>query len=136
MTEIEAFVNDSKLPSQLKEYFTASENIKAVITKKVLSEIENLYIYYTSLYKFDTSGFSAYTITSLKKCKDLNYLYFYLKKVVDTNMDLESKDKTFKSSSDYLFLKDEDIHIFFKEAVVEFCDLIDKIYKKNENLNF
>jgi len=135
MTEIETFVNDSKLPSQLKEYFTTSENIKGVITKKVLSEIEDLYIYYTSLYKFDTSEFSAYTITSLKKRKGLDYFYFYLKKVIDSNMDLKTKDKSFKSNSDYFFLRDEEIEILFKEAVVEFCDLIDKIYKKNENLN-
>lgn len=135
MIEIETFVNDSKLPSQLKEYFTASENIKGVITEKVLSEIEDLYIYYTSLYIFDTSEFSAYTITSLKKCKGLDYFYFYLKKVIDSNMDLKTKDESFKSSSDYFFLGDEDINIFFKETVVEFCDLIDKIYKKKENLN-
>ena len=135
MIEIESFVNDSKLPSQLKEYFTTSENIKGVITKKVLSEIEDLYIYYTSVYKFDTSEFSAYTITSLKKRKGLDYFYFYLKKVIDSNMDLKTKDKSFKSNSDYFFLRDEEIEILFKEAVVEFCDLIDKIYKKNENLN-
>lgn len=135
MSAIETFINASKLPSQLKEYFTTSESIKDIITKKVLSEIEELYIYYTSVYIFDTSEFSAYTITSLKKCKDLNYFYFYLKKVIDTNIELKSKDKTFKSSSEYFFLKDENINIFFKEAVVEFCDLIDKIYKKNEDLN-
>lgn len=135
MSAIETFVNDSKLPSQLKEYFTTSESIKDIISKKVLSEIEDLYIYYTSVYIFDTSEFSAYTITSLKKCKDLNYFYFYLKKVIDTNVDLKTKDQSFKKSKDYLFLKDEDINILFKEAVVEFCDLVDKIYKKNENLN-
>lgn len=135
MTEIETFVNDSKLPSQLKEYFTASESIKEVITKKILSEIEDLYIYYTSLYHFDTSEFSAYTITSLKKCKGLDYFYFYLKKVIDSNLDLKTKDKSFKSRSDYFLLQDKDIEILFKEAVIEFCEPIDKVYKKNENVN-
>lgn len=76
------FINGSKLPSQLKEYFTTSESIKGIINKKLLSEIEDLYIYYTSLYIFDTSEFSAYTITSLKKCKDLDSFYYYLKKVM------------------------------------------------------
>lgn len=129
------FINGSKLPSQLKEYFTTSESIKGIINKKLLSEIEDLYIYYTSLYIFDTSEFSAYTITSLKKCKDLDSFYYYLKKVIDTNLDLKSKDKSFNSSSDYLFLKNEVVDILFKDAVVEFCDFIDYIYKKNENLN-
>lgn len=135
MSEIKGFVNDSKLPSQLKEYFATSESIKAVITKKTLSEIEDLYIYYTSLYKFDTSEFSAYTITSLKKCKDLDSFYYYLKKVIDTNLDLKSKDKSFNSSNDYSFLKNDVVDILFKEAAVEFCDFIDNIYKKNKNLN-
>jgi len=40
MSTLETFVNDSKLPSQLKEYFTTSESIKDIITKKGLSEIE------------------------------------------------------------------------------------------------
>ena len=135
MGEIGNFINDSKLPSQLKEYFTTSENIKGIINKKLLSEIEDLYIYYTSLYKFDTSEFSAYTITSLKKCKDSDSFYYYLKKVIDTNLDLKTKDKSFNSSSEYLFLKNEVVDILFKDAVVEFCDLIDYIYKKNENPN-
>ncbi|MBE1556291.1 hypothetical protein [Sporosarcina limicola] len=135
MSEIETFVNDSKLPSQLKEYFTASESIQALITKKILSEIEDLYIYYISLYKFDTSEFSAFTITSLKKCKDLDSFYYYLKKVIDTNLELKSKDKSFNCGRDYLFLNDDFVDILFKETVVEFCDFIDSIYKKNENLN-
>ncbi|WP_203249047.1 hypothetical protein [Sporosarcina beigongshangi] len=136
MSEIETFANSSKLPSQLKEYFTASESIKAVITKKTLSEIEDLYIYYTSLYRFDTSEFSAYTITSLKKCKDLDSFYYYLKKVIDTNLDLKSKDRSFNSNSDYFDSQNAVADKTFIDVVLEFCDLIDKVYKKNENLNF
>lgn len=135
MEDMNAIINNSKLPSQLKEYFTTSENIKGVITKKVLSEIEDLYIYYTSLYKFDTSEFSAYTITSLKRSKGLDYFYFYLKKVIDSNLHLKTKDKSFKNNYRYFYQRDEDISLLFKEVTVEFCNQIDKVYKKNEKLN-
>lgn len=90
--ELDSLVNESKLPNQLKDYFTSSTRIKEIVTTETIKDIEDLYILYNALYIFDTSQFSAYTITSVKKCKDIESFYYYLKKVIDVNVDLRSKD--------------------------------------------
>ena len=92
LNEFDSMVQKSKLPKQLKDYFTLSTPSKEIVDAKTINDIEDLYIFYDSLYIFDTSEFSAYTITSLKRCKDLKSFYFYLKKVIDTNMELISRD--------------------------------------------
>jgi len=133
MNELDSIVNNSKLPNQLKEYFTVSESIKGLITTDTIKEIEDLYIFLKSVYTFDSSEFSAYTITSLKKCKDLTTFYFYLKKVIDTNLELRSKDKVF--NRDNIYIKNEVIDKVLKKNVIEFCNCIDKIYKKEKEIN-
>lgn len=87
--ELDSLVNKSKLYSQLKEYFISSTSIKGIVDVGTIKNIEELYVFYTSLYIFDTTKFSAYTITSLKRSKDLKPFYFNLKKVIDTNMEIK-----------------------------------------------
>lgn len=131
MNELNTLVKASKLPNQLKEYFTNSESIKEVITVKLIKEIEDLYIYFNSLYSFDKSEYSAYTITSLKRCKDLDSLYFYLKKVLETNLKLQSKD----NECDQYLLKNKTVNRIFQNTASDYFILIDKIYEKEKDID-
>lgn len=133
LNELNSLVNKSKLPSQLKEYFTSSTRNKEIVDVDTIEDIEDLYIFYNSLYIFDTSEFSDYTITSLKKCKDLKSFYFYLKKVIDTNMELKSRGN--RKSNKEFYINGKPINMSFHETITEFCRLIDKIHKGEKDIN-
>lgn len=133
MDELDSLVNESKLPNQLKDYFTSSTRIKEIVTTETIKDIEDLYIFYNAVYIFDTSEFAAYTITSLKKCKDIKSFYYYLKKVIDVNVDLRSKDS--RKTNDKIGSHEKTASIIFKETQKEFGTLIDKIYKKDKDIN-
>jgi len=131
LDEMISLILKSKLPDQLKEYLQNSSRIKEIISAETIMEIEDLYIFYDSLYTFDTSEFSAYTITSLQKCKDLEAFYYYLKKVIDTNLELETKDIKRKVQVP----STKSMPFRFESSVKEFCQLIDKVYKNEKDIN-
>ena len=132
MDKLDSLVNKSKLPNQLKEYFTTSDIIKKVVTKEVINEIEELFIFYNALYTFDTSKFSAYTITSLKECKDVDLFYSYLKNVVDTNLELKSRDNVFNNVNEKKILENDVVNRTFKEVAVNFIRFVNLIYNKEK----
>ncbi|WLV25845.1 hypothetical protein QR721_06490 [Aciduricibacillus chroicocephali] len=70
MDNLNQIIDELNLPTQLKVYLNSSEQTKEQLTVGILKEIEDLYNFYQALYLFDTSEFSAFTITSLKRCKD------------------------------------------------------------------
>ncbi|WP_153009877.1 hypothetical protein [Sporosarcina koreensis] len=131
MDEVISLILESKLPDQLKEYLKSSSRIKEIISIETILEIEDLYIFYDSLYIFDTSEFSAYTITSLQKCKDLDAFYYYLKKVIDTNLELETKDNKRKDQVS----NKKSIPFKFENSIKEFCLLVDKVYKNDKDID-
>ena len=133
MNELDSLVKNSKLPTQLKEYFTVSKIVKDLITKEVIQEIEDLYIFYKSIYTFDTSEFSAYTITTLKRCNNFNTFYFYLKKVIDTNLELKSRDNLCNEHNSRKI--DIILNLYLKNNINEFCYFIDKIYNSEEGID-
>ena len=77
---MDSFIDNLELPLQLKEYFLKSKAHKEDLSEKVLTDIEEFFILYKSLYRFDEIEFSANVIMTLKKCKDFSTFYFYLKK--------------------------------------------------------
>lgn len=133
LDELDSLVNESKLPNQLKEYFTSSTRIKEMVTTETIKDIEDLYIFYNAVYIFDTSEFAAHTITSVKKCKDIKSFYYYLKKVIDVHLDLKSKDsRKFNEKIDF---QTQAAKVLFSDTVAEFGALIDKIHKKDKDIN-
>ena len=135
LDEINSLVCDSELPNQLKEYLITSKIIKEVLTIDAIKEIEDLYIFYHSLYYFDTSEFSAYTITSLKRTKDVKSFYYYLKKVIDTNLELKSKDESSYTLRDALFTGSEFIDNLFKDVFMDFGNSVIKIKDHNIDID-
>lgn len=106
--------------------------IKRVLSEDAIKEIEELYVFYSALYTFDTSEFSAYTITSLKRCQDLDSFYFYLKKVIDTNLELKSRDKVFNNGNEKAVIEKNVVNRAFKEVAVNFIKFVDQIHNKED----
>lgn len=77
---IEDYIQEKNIPGQLKKYFITSIRGKSFIDEGMLAEIEELYIYYSSLYYFDETEFSSYIITTLERGSEHTAYYYYLKK--------------------------------------------------------
>ncbi|WLV24601.1 hypothetical protein QR721_13310 [Aciduricibacillus chroicocephali] len=135
MDNLNQIIDELNLPTQLKVYLNSSEQTKEQLTVGILKEIEDLYNFYQALYLFDTSEFSAFTITSLKRCKDKETFYYYLKKVIDSNVDFKSRDTAYSHKDDCFSLQKEIVNKTFEQAVLEFCTYIDGVYKRTDKLN-
>lgn len=132
MNELETFIESSALPIQLKEYFIGSKNIQKIISEEILGEIEDLYVYYDSLYKFDTSQFGVSVIDSLMRCKDFNMYYFYLKKILENQLVIESKHE-----NRYIKINKDYIDDSFKKTASEIINLMANGFEENlKQINF
>ena len=119
MSELETFIESSALPIQLKEYFIGSKKIQKIISVEILNDIEDLYVYYDALYQFDSSEFGVSVIDSLKRCKDFSRYYYYLKKILENELEIESKNE-----NGYIKISKNDIDDSFKKNASEIINLL------------
>ena len=96
-TETKDLIEKIDIPNMLKDYFIRNSHVHLYLSESLLNEIEDTYIEYDSLYEFDNTEFCSYVITGVKKQEKHEYFYHYLKKVLDSNLDLIPKS----SISDY-----------------------------------
>lgn len=136
MSGLNTFINSSQLPEQLKAYFSSSNSIKKLISEDTLKEVEDLYILYNSLYLFDSSEFSNHTITSIKRCKDVKTFYFYLKKVMDSNLKIRSRDELLNNDREKVSIDKGVLDKVFKESAISFISCVDRVYNKEETIDF
>lgn len=95
--KLKALIEKTEIPTILKDYFLRSNHAHLYLNESLLNEIEESYIEYDSLYEFDDAEFCSYVIVGIKKQDKHDYFYYYLKKVLDSNLKLISKSPT----SDY-----------------------------------
>ncbi|WP_147535631.1 hypothetical protein [Bacillus marasmi] len=132
MTETLKIIETSALPIQLKEYFRGSRRIQKLITAEIIEDIEDLFLYYDSLYHFDLSKFGVCTIDSLIKCKDFSSYYFYLKKILENHLDVELKD-----DNNSVRIKKDIINDEFEKSAFETFKLIPiESHEQLTQLNF
>lgn len=130
--EFEELIQKANIPEQLKAYFMKSNEGKIHLTEEMLSEIEELYIFYNALYYFDETEFSFYTITSLKRGSEVAAYYYYLRKILESNLELMSKDQRFHKKSKGVFafkIDGNNIDKMFKSVATEFGQNVDYFYK-------
>lgn len=84
-------IKSADIPIVLREYFMRKPDITNIINESLLQDIEDLYMELDSLYNFDHSIFSGYIINALKKTEIHDYFYYYLKKILDVNLEATSK---------------------------------------------
>lgn len=124
-----------EIPEMLREYLLKSNKMVDSLSAEMLLEIEDIYVFYKSLYKFDETEFSVNVIKSIERCKETAGFYFYLKKVMDSGLQISSKgnkdeerDRVLKISQDY-------VNEQFKCITREYIELINQIYKKEQHIN-
>lgn len=95
--KINNLIKEKNMPSQLKDYFQNSKRGKKFINEQMLESIEELYIYYSALYLFDETEFSAFTISTLERGSEHSAYYYYLKKILDNQTELlpKTRDKNY-----------------------------------------
>lgn len=124
-----------EIPEMLREYLLKSNKMVDYLSTEMLLEIEDIYVFYKSLYNFDETEFSVNVIKSIERCKETAGFYFYLKKVLDSGLQISSKgnkdeerDGTLKISQDY-------VNEQFKCITREYIELINQIYKNEQHIN-
>lgn len=124
---IDDYIQEKNIPEQLKQYFITSIRGKNYIDKAMLDEIEELYIYYTALYYFDETEFSSYIITTLERGSEHSAYYYYLKKILDNNLELQSKD----NSKTFLKINNINLDELFKEITIAFNKHLKDVYNND-----
>lgn len=130
--ELNELIHKANIPEQLRSYFIESKEGQLYLNKEMLSEIEELYTFYNALYIFDETQFSFYTITSLKRGSEATAYYYYLRKILESNLELMSKDQRFHKNSEGTFAFKTDINSLkrnFKTIAREFGQNVDFFYK-------
>lgn len=117
------------IPTMLKDYFIRNSHVHLYLSKSLLNEIEDIYIEYDSLYEFDDTEFCSYVITGVKKQEKHEYFYHYLKKVLDSNLDLIPKSgvsdyqKLTKLEKNLSKLPEDVILITLKDLLITMQDI-------------
>ncbi|MED1286389.1 hypothetical protein [Bacillus mycoides] len=120
-------MNSIKLPVTLKDYLLASNRIEQLLSEEILLDIEEIYILYSSLYVFDESDFSLNVIKSIERCRDRTGFYFYLKKVLDTELKKMSRSNAEENNEGIIISKNL-IDEQFKVVTKSYIDSINQMY--------
>lgn len=90
--DIEEMIKSGNLPDIMKKYFVDSKRIKSFLSKAIILDIEELYLLYSVLYEFNEAQFTQKTIDAIERCKDKNTFYFYLKKILDVDLEIKLRN--------------------------------------------
>lgn len=134
MISIYTIINEAKIPNQLKLYFNDSNAIREFLSEEKIRILEEVTIYFYSIYTFDTPQYCAAVVSAFKRSRDVDSFYYLLKSVIELDLQLTSKKRTSSSSDEYLFISRNSINNIFKEATVLFIESIEKI-SKNDAVN-
>lgn len=88
-TDIEEMIKHGNLPGIMKKYFVDSKRIKSFLSEAIILDIEELYLLYIVLYEFNEAQFTQKTIDAIERCKDKHTFYFYLKKILDVDLEIK-----------------------------------------------
>src|SRR5699024_700184 len=130
-------IEKTDIPKLLKSYLLRNKHAHLYINEALLSEIEELYIEYDSLFIFDEAEFCSYVITGIKKQEKHDYFYHYLKKVFDTNLtcipksDILNYDELAKVQAKISALPENQI----PRIIIDMFNCIDE-FKNTKNVNF
>lgn len=124
-----------EIPEILREYLLKSNKMVDALSAEMLLEIEDIYVFYKSLYKFDETEFSANVVKSIERCKETAGFYFYLKKVLDSGLQLSSKGNEDEERDRVLEISQDYVNEQFKCITREYIESINQIYKNEKHIN-
>lgn len=124
-----------EIPEMLREYLLKSNKMVDSLSAEMLLEIEDIYLFYKSLYNFDETEFSVNVIKSIERCKETAGFYFYLKKVLDSGLQISSKGNKDEERDGVLKISQDYVNEQFKCITREYIELINQIYKNEQHIN-
>ncbi|MDR0167038.1 hypothetical protein [Bacillus paranthracis] len=124
-----------EIPEMLREYLLKSNKMVDALSLEMLLEIEDIYIFYKSLYKFDETEFSVNVIKSIERCKETAGFYFYLKKVLEGGLQISSKGNEDKEIDGVLKIPKDYVNEQVKCITREYIESINQIYKNEQHIN-
>ncbi|WP_223837272.1 hypothetical protein [Bacillus cereus] len=124
-----------EIPEMLREYLLKSNKMVDALSTEMLLEIEDIYVFYKSLYKFDETEFSVNVIKSIERCKETSGFYFYLKKVLDSGLQVSSKGNEDQERDGVLKISQDYVNEQFKCITREYIESLNQIYKNEQHIN-
>ncbi len=124
-----------EIPEMLREYLLKSNKMVDSLSAEMLLEIEDIFVFYKSLYNFDETEFSVNVIKSIERCKETAGFYFYLKKVLDSGLQISSKGNKDEERDGVLKISQDYVNEQFKCITREYIELINQIYKNEQHIN-
>ncbi|MEB4818368.1 hypothetical protein [Bacillus thuringiensis] len=112
-----------------------SNKMADTLNIEMLLEIEDIYVFYKSLYKFNETEFSVNVIKSIERCKDTAGFYFYLKKVLDSGLQIASKGNENEERDGMLEISQDYVNEQFKCITREYIESINQIYNNEKHIN-
>lgn len=128
-------LREIEIPEMLREYLLKSNKMVGALSAEMLLEIEDIYVFYKSLYKFDETEFSVNVIKSIERCKETAGFYFYLKKVLDSGLQISSKGNGNEERDRILEISQDYVNEQFKCITREYIESINQIYKNEKHIN-
>lgn len=123
------------LPSDLITFLTSSTRIKDKLYKKTLLDIEDLFLYYSSISTFSISDFCEHSITAISRANNIDSFYYYAKKILDENMTSSPKHKPESSDLQYINISRDKYLKIVSDAQKAFIEIVNSLYSKNKDLN-
>lgn len=123
-------IKDLNLPTDLIKYLTSSRKLKDRLFRYALLDIEELYLYYSSVYDFSVSAFCDNAIKAISRANNFEKFYFYAKKIMDENLIFVEKLGFEKSTENLIHIKEEKYLKIIDNAQRTLVDLVDKMYSK------
>lgn len=131
---IYTIISEARIPDQLKLYFNDSDAIREFLSEEKIRILEEVTIYFYCIYTFDTPQYCAAVVSAFKRSKDVDSFYSFLKRVIELDLKLTSKENIANSNEEYLFIGRNSINTVFKEATVLFIESIERI-SNNDTVN-
>ncbi|WP_174734391.1 hypothetical protein [Mesobacillus harenae] len=129
LMEIEE-IKKLNIPNELIVYLTESTRIADKLYVSVLKDVEDLYLLYSNLYHFKISQFCSCALNCIERVNKIDTFHFFLKKILDDNLDLTEKRSLDNEqlSGEFLQIKADKFEKTSKEAVQVYIDLVDNMY--------
>lgn len=117
-----------KLPKEMISYLVSSSHYEKKLYEPIIKDIEDLYLRYKAIYNFSTVEFCVEAIEALDRANSVDKFYYYLKKIIEVQVEMEPKqDETKFIQIDRNWLEE-----YTETVKLRYIDIVDKMFNKQE----
>src|SRR5699024_38074 len=120
-----------KLPQEMILYLASSSHYENKLYEPILKDIEDLYLRYKAIYNFSTVDFCAEAIEALDRANSVDKFYYYLKKIIEVEIEKEPK----QDGTEFLQIDRNWLDEYTETVKLRYIAMVDKMFNK-ENVDF